>query len=449
MNPGIQLTFDLSSIWHSVKRNFAKMTILAITAIMITYVAYDYFVPVRYGTKVLLSVVSDNKAMLSNSNRTYAAGRRIKMYLTGDTVKVALCEKLGVKEAEFTGKLDVESLTDNNLVLVTCSDTSRETAFKLAEAVRENIPTIMERFMSVYNVEVLGENSIENLQRMSRSTAVMAVLLGMLVFFGELFFIILLQLFSDKLQNRKQVEEVLEQTLVGVIPHDRHKKKTESMLVDSGRRSLEYIESFQRIASSVIHQCKKKDAQIIMVTSCLENEGKSTTAANLALTIAQKGKKVMLIDLDFRKPALHKIMEANTVSDFGKYMLTGESDFNIISKRGKSLYCYFTKPVKERPDEILEQGSMKHFLEMAKEKVDYVILDTSPMANTRDAEVLMNLADISLLVARINLVPLPLLNDKIEILEEGTADFLGLIVNDESDDNRKKRNKSYYYQYKA
>lgn len=448
MNQGIQLTFDLSSIWDSVKRNFVRMTVIAITAVMITYVAYDYFVPIKYGTKVLLSIVSDNKAMISNSNRTYAAGRRIKMYLTGDTVKVALCEKLGVKESEFTGKLAVESLTDNNLVLVTCTDISKEAAFQLAEAVRENIPTIMERFMSVYNVEVLGENSIDNVQKMSRSAAVIAVLIGMLVFFMELFSVIVMQLFSDKLQNRKQVEEVLEQSLVGVVPHDRHKKKTESMLVNSGLRSLEYIESFQRIASSVTHLCKKKNAQVIMVTSCLENEGKSTTAANLALTIAQKGKKVMLVDLDFRKPALHKIMEVSTFGDFGKYIMTGEPVQNIIAKKGKSLYCCFTKPIEEQPDEILEKEGIKRFLETAKEKVDYVVLDTSPMANTRDAEVLMNLADVSLLVARINIVPLPLLNDKIEILEDGKADFLGLIVNDETDDSRNKRNTSYYYQYK-
>lgn len=448
MNQGVHLIFDLSSIWYSVKRNLARMAIIAITAAMITYVAYDQLVPAEYGTGVLLSVVSDNKAMLSNSNRTYAAGRRITMYLTGDTVKAALCEKLGVKESEFTGELTVESLTDNNLVLVICSDRSKESAFRLAEAVRENIPSIMERFMSVYKVEVLGENSIDNIQRMSRSVAVVSVLIGLLVFFIELFCVIVLQLFSDKLQNRTQAEELSEQALVGVIPHDRHKKKTESMLVNSGLRSLEYIESFQRIASSVTHLCKKKSAQVIMVTSCLENEGKSTTAANLALTIAQKGKNVLLVDLDFRKPALHKIMKVNAFGDFGKYITTGEPSRNLVCQRGNNLFCCFTKPIEEQPDEVLEQAEIKRFLETMRRTVDYVILDTSPMAGTRDAEVLMNIADVSLLIARINMVPLPLLNDQIEALEDGKADFLGIIVNDEMDDTRERKNTSYYYQYK-
>lgn len=74
------------------------------------------------------------------------------------------------------------------------------------------------------------------------------------------------------------------------------------MLIQNPLRSFAYVESSKMAASRVRSYMDKEDAKVLLVTSVMENEGKSTVAANLALSLAQEGSRVMLIDCDFRKP---------------------------------------------------------------------------------------------------------------------------------------------------
>ena len=98
------------------------------------------------------------------------------------------------------------------------------------------------------------------------------------------------------------------------------------MLISNPLRSFQYAESNKMMASRVRSYLDKENAKTLLVTSVMENEGKSTVAANLALGLAQEGNRVMLIDCDFRKPAQYKIfdMEGKNGDDLGK-VLTGKA----------------------------------------------------------------------------------------------------------------------------
>ena len=110
------------------------------------------------------------------------------------------------------------------------------------------------------------------------------------------------------------------------------------MLITNPARSFLYVESLKRIASRVRGRLDRKGGKVLLVTSVAENEGKSTLAANLALALAEEQNRVLLLDCDFRQPALHKIFEIpeKDGKDFGKVVLGKESasgDAAVLSVR--------------------------------------------------------------------------------------------------------------------
>ena len=88
----------------------------------------------------------------------------------------------------------------------------------------------------------------------------------------------------------------------------RRKKQKASILITDPVVSFEYVEAIKKLASRVLIRMEDRKGKVILLTSLLENEGKSTVAANLALALSEEGKKVLLVDADFRNPAIYKIL---------------------------------------------------------------------------------------------------------------------------------------------
>ena len=99
--------------------------------------------------------------------------------------------------------------------------------------------------------------------------------------------------------------------------------------------SFRYVESCRLTATKVRNYMDRRKAKVLMITAVMENEGKSTVAANIALSLAQEGSKVLLVDSDFRKPAIYKIFEIakDEVNDLPAVLRTGEGIRNIITKK--------------------------------------------------------------------------------------------------------------------
>lgn len=246
---------------------------------------------------------------------------------------------------------------------------------------------------------------------------------------------------KDTVKNKNEVSEKIDAKLLGIVSHERKakslkeikKSKSLSMLILNPLLSFRFVESNKMMASRVRSKMDKHGHKVVMLTSVIENEGKSTVAANLALSLAQENKKVLLIDCDFRKPAQYKIFEADD-----KYivnlpeMLSGNIDLNILSKQFEDtgLYTIFNKKATTNLESLLEKGGLQKFLTLARDEMDYIIMDTSPMALISDTEELAHHADATILVVRQDTVLAKDINDAVDALEKTGADMLGCIFND-------------------
>ena len=204
------------------------------------------------------------------------------------------------------------------------------------------------------------------------------------------------------------------------------------MLIQNPLRSFAYVESSKMAAYRVRSYMDKVDAKVLLVTSVMENEGKSTVAANLALSLAQEGSRVMLIDCDFRKPAQYKIFNVrdNEETDLGDVLINHASTEKIIRNWNNSgLYMILNKTSSNAIETLLKSMTLKQIIAFCREKMDYVVIDTSPLALVADTEELAQMTDASVLVVRQDTVLTKDINDAIDILNNTRGKVLGCILN--------------------
>ncbi|MFC1830337.1 CpsD/CapB family tyrosine-protein kinase, partial [Thermodesulfobacteriota bacterium] len=188
--------------------------------------------------------------------------------------------------------------------------------------------------------------------------------------------------------------------------------------------------------------------QFILVTSAGPSEGKTVCAANLAVTMAQAGSKVLLIDCDMRRPRLHKIF--GTSRDSGvSGVITGQDKLNdvIFSSGVNNLHILPVGPIPPNPSEILGSRNMASFIEVLRKKYTRIIVDSPPLTAVTDSVVLAKAADGVLLVIRAADTPRQIVKNGITQLHSVHANIMGAVLNGVNTGRDGYHYQYYYYYY--
>ncbi|WP_280515507.1 CpsD/CapB family tyrosine-protein kinase [Bacillus sp. NTK074B] len=202
-------------------------------------------------------------------------------------------------------------------------------------------------------------------------------------------------------------------------------------------------EQYKTIRTNINFSSVDRDMRSIMVTSSGPGEGKSTTAANLAVVFAQQGKTVLLVDGDMRKPTAHYTF--NVTNTFGlTTVLTRQKELREVVHQTDvdHLDLLTCGPVPPNPAELLSSRSMEEFLMDVYADYDMVIFDTPPVLAVTDAQVLANQCHGTILVVSSGTTEIESAQKGKELLQSAKGKLLGVILN-----NRELKDTSYYYYY--
>jgi len=218
---------------------------------------------------------------------------------------------------------------------------------------------------------------------------------------------------------------------------------TKRMLVTFLDPKSPISEQYRTIRTNIEFSSIDEDMQAIMVTSSGPAEGKSTTAANLAVVFAQQEKQVLLVDADLRKPTVHYTF--NLTNTFGltsvlskQMQLVEAVDDSEIDNLG----ILTSGPIPPNPAELLGSKAMNQFLVEAREHFDVIIFDTPPVLAVTDAQVLANKCDGSILVVYSGRTEMDGAIKGKELLENTKSKLLGVVLN-----HKKLQSSDYYYYY--
>jgi len=181
---------------------------------------------------------------------------------------------------------------------------------------------------------------------------------------------------QGKLTEEEEVEKIKSKLIVNMDPH------------------APIAEAYRSIRTQLKYRSGQDDKLTYVVTSSIPGEGKSTTLSNLAITIANLEKKVLIIDADMRKPMIHRIFGIKNTVGLGNY-LNQSSEFEDIVNQTEINYLdvitYGLRLI--NPSEMLEKKRLKDLLEKGRELYDYIFIDTPPVNAVTDAIILSNYAD--------------------------------------------------------
>lgn len=193
-----------------------------------------------------------------------------------------------------------------------------------------------------------------------------------------------------------------------------------------------FSEAYKAIRTNFQFSISATNRNIITISSTGPGEGKSTTSSNLAITIAQTGKKVLLVDCDLRKPVQHQIFKVTNRIGISSVIAQFKTfDECVINDVDENLDLLTAGPIPPNPSELLGSQHMKDFLEYVSKLYDYVIIDMPPIALVADALVLAPNTAGMILVTRQNVTHMDLLDKVIKNLEFSETKILGFIMTED------------------
>jgi len=454
MNDEVLFYFDeinIRSIIRDVVRNFWMILIAGISAILLVSGYQNIIYKAEYTSKATLVVSAKGSGTTSsyaNLTTTSEMASVFSNVFSSSVLKKRIVEELELQGADFAIK--AQTIPETNLLVLSVTGKQPQVVYQAICGAIEHYADVSEYVFSNAVLDVMENpevplypsNGIPLRSYQKKAALAASVLMGALLVF--------MSVMRGTIKTEAAARRRLNGTKLALVGHEeknrtlkaRLRRKNKAILITNPITTFTYVETFRKLAFRIQSEMRKKGHKILLISSVEENEGKSTIASNIALAMAQSGKKVLLVDMDLRRPAIYKIFDIESKSDRGFWReevpVSGQHTMEML----------LNKKVIKNPAVFMKEKGIGTLLEHSRELADIVIVDSSPMNAAADTELILSYVDASVLVVRKDWVHTGDLNHAIDILEKGDTDFLGYVLNDY--ENRRplsRRGDGYKYGY--
>lgn len=420
----------LRSRWISVCATTVAVVLGAVAVTLLTTPLYE--------ASTRLFVSTTNSSSLSE---TYQGNRfsqeRVVSYaelLTGQTLAQRTIDKLQLNRTaeELQERITATAKPDTVLISVNVLDASPIQARDIANTLSDEF-VVLVRELETPEDGAVPDSRVVVEQRASipespvvpqpfRNIAI-GLLVGLVLGIG---LAVLRDLLDNTVKTRDQLEEIAKTGLVGSIPLDKERRRQATISFDSDNTGI--AEAFRKLRTNLQFLGVDNPPRVILVTSSMPSEGKSTTAINTALALAETEKSVVLIDGDLRRPSLHRYLDLVGTVGFSTILSGAVTLDDALQKtRFPFLTVLTSGAIPPNPSELLGSQSARKLLNDLRAKFDYVIVDTTPLLAITDAAVLAPGADGVLVMARYGHTKKEHLSHAVKNLENVGAPVLGAV----------------------
>lgn len=427
--------FNLYTVITDLKINLWVILLAIVTGFVGGTTYHNHIRPQRYVSNMIVSInlsgyTTDATAL--SLARTVVIAETLDDVFQSSALRDVVKKELGGK---MTGEISAAQLGETNLIGISVTDSSPEKAHDTLVAVYENYSKVTDFVFNNVIIRTVANPTMPTSSNASMSATTFGLICAVLLAVAATAAIVIISFLRDTVKNVSDVERELDAKLFGTVHlakglSRKLPQKERRLVVTNPRVGYDFVNSIRKMTVKLESLKRTKGHNVFMVTSVAENEGKTTIAVNLALSLVQSGNRVLLADCDFKHPSVHwffDTVERNQNSDFHTYLTEGGDFAHFIKRDTSGLYIADSLEHCKNSSELLSGARFAAALRALKEQFDYIIIDTPPCGVAVDAEVVSGLADAALLVVRQDAVTIPAINEQIENL--GKCYLAGCVFN--------------------
>ena len=421
-------------------KNLWVILALCISAVLcFTSVSRLLYTPQYTSSATIMVSAKDSTSAYNSLTTTQSMASVFVEVFQSNVLRERIKEQM--PDQNFDGTINTITIPETNLLIVRVTASEPDTAFRALNLLVENYSYISDYLFANAQLEVIKAPVIPVTPSNPLNVEDKYPLVLLLAAIFAAGIIVVLHITHKTVKTPKAAQRRIDARLLRTINHEeknktlqaKFRKKNSAPLIVNSLIKKTFIEENMSLCSALEYYTRKRGQKVILVTSAGENEGKSTIAANLALAMAEKNRRVMLLDCDFRKSSQHKIFEVSVPKgeNLTTYLLQEEWDAQpqlpLLKKHGIDL-CV-SQSSGRNITRLLNNGRLPALLQQLRKQADYVILDTPPMLAAPDAEAIAAMADTALLVVRSDFMPIDAINECLDRLRKSALDVCGFVLN--------------------
>jgi succinoglycan biosynthesis transport protein ExoP len=315
--------------------------------------------------------------------------------------KVASKAEQGARAAYDNDRVEAEKLNDKSIeyaILSKEADQSQELYQDLLKRLKE--AGILEGLHSS-NVTVVDQASAPARPSKPQVPLYLALGAGLGIFLGCCV-ALLVEAVDNKIQGAEEVE-ALQIPLLGISPQiEANKTSSNALMLDSRHADSAFGESVRRLRSGLLISRSGTPPQVLLVSSASPGEGKSTLSLSLAISLSQYEKKVLLVEADMRRPVLCRRLGLQQTDGLSVLLSDREAATAILpAENNPNLYLLPAGPTPPYPAELLGSPRMHTLMDEWRSEFDFIVVDSPPVLPVTDAQLLEEMADATVLLARV------------------------------------------------
>lgn len=430
-----EMTIDLAEVAGKMLRAVLKtwkiaLPVLFLAALATAAVAALTYTPL-YEAKTTFAVTKEmngEENYLYNKDATDELSVSFESILYSDVMQGAMCDELGTET--LPAELLSSRVGTTNLFTVAASGEDPDAVSNVLDAFLNNYGRVFRSTLMNFTLDIIEnpEDAVvcNSPQYLKKEVYVCGALIVLYVACIAMY-----SLFRRTITEEEQVKDYLRTSCLGSLPYVRSAKKDAAPLITAdGSRYYEMKEAVGAIRRRLEKEKKDSGASVFLMTGAAEREGTSTTAANLALSLAYRGWKTALLDLNFRKPSQLRRFPLENGDQRKEAGRIGEMEIcwqkTSLTDR---IVIYGGREANAKASGVLDTEKLKKMLGQFSEKYDFVIIDGPPLLTCADTLILAKQADASIFVLQEDMTATGSLIDAMEMLNEVSNKIMGCIIN--------------------
>lgn len=456
-----EFEMSISDILRMLLSKIVWIVLAAIICGAAGFCISKFYLPLKYESYTSMYVKNvntsnQNDSQAVNINDITASKSLVTTYiavLSDDTVirqiGDELIKKYGVNEIskvfdivddDNTKIVDIDALRDS-LTMSAVNDTevlkisavtkSPEISVAVCNTISELAKSFLPRVVGAGSVETIGEASINRtaVYPKTKRNAALGFIAGLIL---SSIIVIIIEFTDNTVKDSDELAKRYDKAIIGEVHRydsaNNSLKKRYTILGDNVPFAI--TEAYKSIRTNMVFSMSTQKNKCFAVTSAMPGAGKSFTSANMAITFAQAGMKILLIDADMRKPVQHKSFRLHNKAGIST-LLSGINTLGEVLQQNviPNLDVITSGPIPPNPSELLSSGNMAILIDKLSSHYDYVIIDTPPIGLVTDALTLSDCISGIVLVAKYSASSYDEIDSAIKKIEVSDSHILGFILN--------------------